>query len=246
MGIDPTYEVNSSYNADAPDPFRAADLNNERNLGMFQYAAPPPPEPEPEKPIAKPIAEPLEEEEEEEEESEKIELYQQFIAHLHEESSSEEEGENIEIYQQFIAHLHEEPSSDEESENTELYERFIAQLGLEDEEEEEVFPEENEILYVEFISQFQPSDAETYSSESDSSETTSEETPAFPESEEEQQLPIIAPRPMIHNHSCDSVLSEDTLNLLHFNRGFDLFVDDDDEDEVSLISIPPQLRLTVS
>merc|ERR1712156_745112 len=217
MGIDPTYEVNSSYNADAPDPFRAADLNNERNLGMFQYAASPPPEPEPEKPIAKPIAEPLEEEE-----------------------------ENIEIYQQFIAHLHEEPSSDEESENTELYERFIAQLGLEDEEEEEVFPEENEILYVEFISQFQPSDAETYSSESDSSETTSEETPAFPESEEEQQLPIIAPRPMIHNHSCDSVLSEDTLNLLHFNRGFDLFVDDDDEDEVSLISIPPQLRLTVS
>merc|ERR1712156_387163 len=214
MGIDPTYEVNSSYNADAPDPFRLADLNNERNLGMFQYAAPPPPEPEPEKPIAKPIAEPLE---------------------------AEEEGENIEIYQQFIAHLHEEPSSDEESESTELYERFIAQLGLEDEEEEEVFPEENEILYVEFISQFQPSDAETYSSESDSSET-----PAFPESEEEQQLPIIAPRPMIHNHSCDSVLSEDTLNLLHFNRGFDLFVDDDDEDEVSLISIPPQLRLTVS
>lgn len=234
--IDPTYEVNSSYSANAPDPFRAADLNNNEHIGMFRYAAPPPqPEPEPEKPIAMPIAEPLEEDEDSENE-----IYGAFIAQFHEESSSEEEEEDEHIA---------EPLEDEEHSENEVYEAFIAQFHAESseeeetEEEEKVFPEENEI-YAEFISQFQPSDAETYSSESDSSEI-SLEIPAFAECEEEQVLPIIAPRPMIYNHSCDSVLSEDTLNLLHFNQGFDLFVDDDDEDEVSasVVQIPPQVAV---
>jgi len=102
-------------------------------------------------------------------------------------------------------------------------------------DEEEVTPEENEI-WNRFISKFQPSDAETSTSESESSET--EEQQAFPEVEE-QILPMIAPRPLNHSCSCDSALSEDALNLLHFNQGFDLYVEDDDEEEVaSSIMLP--------
>jgi len=38
--VDPNYEINDSYSAGAPDPFRVADLNNEDNIG-FNYSAPP-------------------------------------------------------------------------------------------------------------------------------------------------------------------------------------------------------------
>jgi hypothetical protein len=39
--LDPNYEVNQSYSENAPDPFRARDLDNNENIQMFQYAAPP-------------------------------------------------------------------------------------------------------------------------------------------------------------------------------------------------------------
>lgn len=168
--VDPTYEVNSSYSEHAPDPFRAKDIKNKGNLGMFQYSVPPPPLP---KPVAEPIPEP-------------------------------------EI--QFIINA------------------IPAANVLESVEEDFDPPEENEI-YENYISQFDISDTETCSSESDSSVFIQ----LFEEDDEEQILPILAPRPMVHNFSCDSVFSEDNLNLLNFNRGFDCF-DESEAEDIFLLS----------
>jgi len=170
--VDPTYEVNSSYEEHAPDPFREADINNRGNLGMFRYSAPPPP-----KPVAEPIPEP------------EIKL----IVQIHAENAIESDDEDI------------------------------------------ISPEENEI-YENFISQFQISDDETCSSESDSS-VIIDEVPIV-EKVEEQILPILAPRPMVHNISCDSVLSEDTLNLLNFNKGFDCFDEEEDVFSPPVVMMP--------
>jgi len=139
-------------------------------------------------------------------------------------------------------------------------EEEIAPLFEDVEEEVADPPEENEI-YLGFISQFQPSDDESDSnygefiaqfqiasetesesnseSESESSEISIDEVEAFPGEVEEQILPVIEPRPMVLNISCDSVLSEETVNLWNFNQGFDLF--DNEEASEDVFSPPPSL-----
>merc|ERR1712038_14996 len=116
-----------------------------------------------------------------------------------------------------------------------------SQFQISDDESESESESENEIVYGEFIAQFltlSESENESNSeSESESSEISIEEVEAFPDEVEEHILPVIEPRPMVANISCDSNLSEDTVNLWNFNAGFHIF-DFDDEGEDIFAPLP--------
>jgi len=232
--IDPTYEVNSSYNEGAPDPFRAADLENNEILSLFAYSAPPA------KPIAEPlvcpIAAPLVENNDEVnhpnyDSPDENEIYAGFISQFQssdDESSSDSPSEidfeeDNPFYEHFISFFNAESDSEESEENPN-YEHFISFFHTESDSEES---EENP-NYENFISHFQSESESSY--ETDISEVE-DEVLAFDEAEE-QVLPIIAPRSMIYNASIDSLLSEDTINLLSFNQGFaPSFGAEDEEDD---------------
>merc|ERR1711879_441375 len=132
-------------------------------------------------------------------------------------------GEENPIYNNFISLFNSESDSEEFSEKGEedpiLYERFISHFHSDSEEE----TDEDKPIYERFISHFHSDSESSYETDS-SDEISSEpedEVLAFDDNEaEEQVLPIIAPRAMIYNASVDSNFSEDTINLLNFNRGF--------------------------
>jgi len=266
--FDPTYEVNSSYNERAPDPFRADDIANENNLGMFQYSAPPPPQPE--KPIAEFVSPEQDEiydefirqfqdsevetdssdsEMEESSESDEI-LYQGFIAQFN--ASDEEICSDYEeeiLYQGFIAQFND--ASDEEScsdyEEEMLYKEFITQFEVSDEEicsdsEIEKF-EENIENYRNFISQFEVSDDESSSCyspeyESDSSEISIEEE-TLAFSDNEEGAQLLPILAPRPMTSCDSISSVFSEDTVNL-LNFNLgFMEDGESDIVS--SPPPAM-----
>merc|ERR1712217_1870 len=205
------------------------------------------------------------EDEEEEEDNIVIEAFPEprIIDILNHEEDSEDEENYKNFIQKFQDSDFEEDSceffdlifsEDEKKLEGENYRNFIRQFQDSDVEmsEEESFSvaEENGFIlheqnenYDNFISGFYPNNSEFSESDSSTISVEDDEALAFGE-HEEQVLPIIAPRPMLQNCSADSVFSnfsEDTVNLLQFNRGFDLEEEERDFEDV----FSPPVVLTV-
>jgi hypothetical protein len=231
--FDPSYEENSSYNENAPDPFRQDDLKNDDVIHMFSYAPPPPKEkiaemkkeyeanrieiqPEPE------VEEDSEDidlrgfamfgdEEEQEEEEENVIDDDLRGFHLFDEYNSEPEdidehnGELEPVYEQEIENMpeldlqgfdlfYESEPSDSEEQEIDLYEDLKGYHIFAEREDEQI---EEEILDLGDFDN-ENFDANIFGN-------------------------LFAPPIMFQRSSAcsvDSVLSEDTVNLLNFNKGF--------------------------